>query len=428
MNIKFDLGKKNGKVNDIKADELDEKFDDEEKDIDASDDYEEEDDDSDTSSTSNKKASTSVINNELKGFLIKIAVIIIGGIILLFVVLGLASLGGKTYSYERIEEIMTTAAENYFADYPESLPKTELQVVEVETPTLVQNGYMKDLSEYTKKGVSCTGKVSVSKSGNDYVYTPNLNCGEDYASKTLSSAILEDSKVVTSGYGLYQMDGNYVFRGEKVNNYVQLGETLWRVVKMDSNHNMYLVTNEYAGYTTSWDDRYNKALDYGAGINNYSASRVKEYLEEIYNEEKEGLRTFTAEDKTKLSLLDVCTAKRDATSKTNNNSIECQTTEKAQKLGLLTVSDYINASIDPDCTSVSSISCQNYNYLSIKYSWWTSTAVANTSAYAYVVGSNGVIRSTRCSDYNNVRPVIKLSSRIMITNGDGTENNPYVIK
>ena len=41
MNIKFDLGKKNGKVNDIKADELDEKFDDEEKDIDASDDYEE---------------------------------------------------------------------------------------------------------------------------------------------------------------------------------------------------------------------------------------------------------------------------------------------------------------------------------------------------------------------------------------------------
>ena len=33
MNIKFDLGKKNGKVNDIKADELDEKFDDEEKDI-----------------------------------------------------------------------------------------------------------------------------------------------------------------------------------------------------------------------------------------------------------------------------------------------------------------------------------------------------------------------------------------------------------
>ena len=29
MNIKFDLGKKNGKVNDSKADELDEKFDDE---------------------------------------------------------------------------------------------------------------------------------------------------------------------------------------------------------------------------------------------------------------------------------------------------------------------------------------------------------------------------------------------------------------
>ena len=427
MNIKFDLGKKNGKVNDIKADELDEKFDDEEKDADVSDDYDDE-EDLDTSSTSSKKGSSSLINNDFKKFLIKLAFIIIGGIILLFVVLSLASLGGKTYSYERIEEIMTTAAESYFSDYSENLPKTELQVVEVETATLSQHGYMKDLSEYTKKGVSCTGKVSVTKSGNDYVYTPNLNCGESYASKTLSSAILEDSKVVTSGYGLYQMNSNYVFRGEKVNNYVQLGETLWRIVKMDSNHNMYLVINEYAGYTTSWDDRYNKNLDYGSGINNYSSSRIKEYLEEIYNEEKEGIRIFTDDDRTKLSLLDVCSAKRDATSKTNNNSIECKTTEKAQKLGLLTISDYINASIDPDCTSASSVSCQNYNYLAIKTGWWTSTAVANSTAYAYAVGSNGVIRATRCSDYNNVRPVIKLSSRIMITTGDGTENNPYVIK
>lgn len=440
MNIKFDLGKKDGKVNDIEADELDE-FDDLDADDDSSTDYvatkknivddsdDNDDDDDDEDEEEDKKSSPkkSSGNSDFKLFLMKLAFIIVGIIVLLFVVLSIAS-GGKRYSYEKIEKIMTNAAKSYFADYPENLPKTESQIVEVETPTLVQAGKMKDLNEYTKKGVVCTGKVSVAKTGNDYTYTPDLNCGESYRSKTLANAIIDDSPVTASGYGLYKLDDYYVFRGENVNNYVQLGDRIWRAVKLDTNRNVYLVTEEYSGYSSSWDDRYNTQTGYRTGINNYSTSRLKDFLDEIYNDTKKDERTFTDSDRAKLSRFDVCTGKKDANSKINNNSIECQTTEKSQILGVLTLSDFINASVDPNCTSGASISCQNYNYLVTDYKWWTSTPVANTTSHAYSITGDGTIKKSICSSYNYVRPVIKLSSRTMITGGNGTEKEPYIIK
>lgn len=440
MNIKFDLGKKDGKVNDIEADELDE-FDDLDADNDSSTDYvatkknfidednDKDDDDDDTDDDEDKKSSPkkSSGNSDFKLFLMKLAFIIVGIIVLLFVVLSIAS-GGNRYSYEKIEKIMTNAAKSYFADYPENLPKTESQIVEVETSTLVQAGKMKDLNEYTKKGVVCTGKVSVAKNGNDYTYTPDLNCGESYRSKTLANAIIDDSPVTTSGYGLYKLDDYYVFRGENVNNYVQLGDTIWRAVKLDTNRNIYLVTEEYSGYSSSWDDRYNTQTGYKTGINNYSTSRLKDFLDEIYNDTKKEERTFTDSDRAKLSRFDVCIGKKDANSKINNNSIECQTTEKSQILGVLTLSDFINASVDPNCTSGASISCQNYNYLVTDYKWWTSTPVANTTSHAYSITGDGTIKKSICSSYNYVRPVIKLSSRTMITGGNGTEKEPYIIK
>jgi hypothetical protein len=44
---------------------------------------------------------------------------------------------------------------------------------------------MKELSEYTQEGVVCSGTVQVEKTGTDYLYTPYLNCGENYATVEL---------------------------------------------------------------------------------------------------------------------------------------------------------------------------------------------------------------------------------------------------
>ena len=417
MNLNFNQNKKNGKVNKIEADELEEE-------IEETNEEEDEDDNEEESKSSKSKG-----EDDFKKFIIKLALIVVGGIVLLFIVLSIASAFTKgSYSYEKIETIMTNAAKSYFADNPESLPKKENQIVEIEASTLAQAGKMKDLSEYTKKGVTCTGKVSVSKADEEYVYTPSLNCGDAYTDKTIATAVKEDSKVVTSGYGLYKMNNGLVFRGETVNNYIQINEDLWRIVKIDSSNNVYLIKEKYIGYSASWDDRYNSEVKYNIGINNYSTSRIKEYLGELYDTTKEDLVFLSETDKTKISSYEVCTGKRTIDSTINTNELECKSTVAGQKLGLLTVSDYINASIDPNCTSPQSPSCQNYNYLTVDYRWWTATAVANSTSTAFVVDAKGSISEAKCNAYNKIRPVIKLSSRIMVSSGKGTEKNPYIIK
>ncbi len=417
MNLNFNQNKKNGKVNKIEADELEEE-------IEEINEEEDEDDNEEESKSSKSKG-----EDDFKKFIIKLALIVVGGIVLLFVVLGIASAFTKgSYSYEKIETIMINAAKSYFADNPESLPKKENQIVEIEASTLAQAGKMKDLSEYTKKGVTCTGKVSVSKADEEYVYTPSLNCGDAYTDKAIATAVKEDSKVVTSGYGLYKMNNGLVFRGETVNNYVQINEDLWRIVKIDSSNNVYLIKEKNIGYSASWDDRYNSEVEYNIGINNYSTSRIKEYLGELYDTTKEDLVFLSETDKTKISSYEVCTGKRTIDSTINTNELECKSTVAGQKLGLLTVSDYINASIDPNCTSPQSPSCQNYNYLTVDYRWWTATAVANSTSTAFIVDEQGRVSEAKCNAYNKIRPVIKLSSRIMVSSGKGTEKNPYIIK
>ena len=101
-------------------------------------------------------------NNELKLRLIKLASLLGVAIAALLVVLFIISLfNKKTYKYEDIETIMQKAAISYFKSYPDSLPKNEKQTAQISAATLISTGKMKDLTEYTKKGVICDGKVEV---------------------------------------------------------------------------------------------------------------------------------------------------------------------------------------------------------------------------------------------------------------------------
>ena len=114
-------------------------------------------------------------NEDLKKKLIFLGAIILGGVLVLFLVLFLLSfLVQKSYSYDEIEDIMRNAAVQYFKDNSNKLPENENQIVEIDASTLSSYEYMDPLSEYTKEGVTCTGKVSVQTNGSDYLYIPKL--------------------------------------------------------------------------------------------------------------------------------------------------------------------------------------------------------------------------------------------------------------
>lgn len=377
------------------------------------------------------KPKTASNNDEAKKKMFKFMGIIVGITIVVLIILYLCSiLMTHKYTYEDIETVLKDASVKYFEAHEDYLPVDDGDQVEVDSSNLVVEGYMKNLSEYLEEGVTCTGKVIVEKSGDEYLYTPYLSCGDTYSTEELYSKITNEDNIVTSGYGLYSYNGAYIYRGEEVNNYVQLENSLWRIVKVTSNNNIVLISNEGIPDGYYWDDRYNENKNYDSGINTYSASRVKEYLTNIYTNPSadDGEELLSSNDKAMTVSFNLCTGKRTTASTTNDNSEECSEVLQNQKYGLLTLSDYLYASIDTNCKSSENYSCSNYNYLSTDYDWWLVTANKDDDSEVFQVGRNGKVSVVSASNYATVRPVIYLNSKVLYAGGSGTADDPYTVR
>lgn len=357
--------------------------------------------------------------------------IIVAALVLLLLILFIASLfTSKKYDYEDIENIMKEAAISYFAEHPESLPKEDGDIVEIDSANLVYAGKMKELSEYRNDGVVCTGTVQVEKAGTEYLYSPFLNCGDNYYTVELYTKVETDHPVTSSGEGLYNFNRYLVFRGENLNNYVQLDNSLWRIVKIDSDGYMALIHATGLEYTQPWDNRYNEERLYESGVNNYTVSRIQEYLQKIYANpsEEDGENILSDKDRARIVSYSLCIGSRDSKSESKTNSEECAKKAKEQKLGLLTLSEYLYASLDSSCKSASTKSCMNYNYLATNDEWWLVTANKEDTSTVYKVDRNGVVRVETAGTYARVRPVVYLSNRVMYASGTGTKEDPYTVK
>lgn len=390
--------------------------------------FEEEDDDIELDEEKEERIKNDAARKRMIKFM---GIIICVTVVVLLILYVISLLNTKSYTYSEIEDVLKEAAVNYFNDNKSQLPASDGDQVEIDSSNLVVGGYMKNLSEYLDEGVSCTGKVIVEKTGTEYLYTPYLSCGDNYSSVEFYSKVTSDENIVSSGYGLYAYNGGYVFRGEEVNNYVKLDGSLWRIVKITSNNNVVLISNDGITTANSWDDRYNENKLYEAGINTYSASRVREYLDKAYaiTDSEESDYILSSKDKTLLSSFNICTGKRTSTSSNNDNSSECSEVLQNQRIGLLTLSDYLYASIDTNCKSSESYSCSNYNYLaSTNFDWWLATANSNSTDEVYMVNRNGKVKSVSAGNYATIRPVIYLSSQVQYSSGSGTLDDPYIVK
>ena len=357
--------------------------------------------------------------------------IMVGFVGLILIIFLLSLLIDKKYTYEEIEVVLKDAAVEYFVDHKDSLPTAEGDIVQVDVASLSVEEKMKPLSEYLEEGVTCSGNVQVQKVGEEYVYTPYLDCGESYKTIELYNKIIAEEPVVTTGYGLYSINGFYVYRGEEVNNYVQLDKQLWRIVKITPANNIVLIKAEIDGTSEAWDDRYNKYTTYNDGMNSYNTSRIKETLSTMYSNTKEDdfePPLFSDNDRAKIIPYDLCIGKRSSNQVSKNGEIECSEIVENQKIGLLPLYDYINASIDEDCSTAESLSCQNYNYLITERSWWTQTPDSKSTYSVYSIEENGKIESNSTASYNYIRPVIYLNSKVMYKEGKGTAEKPYILK
>ncbi len=367
-------------------------------------------------------------NKEMKKKLMRMMLIIVGILVVfLIIILIFSLLGSGNKSYEEIEQDLKNAAIEYYEVQSGLLPQEEGETVTVRASTLADAELMKPLSEL-REGENCSGRVEVTKVGDNIIYTPYLECGDKYTTKELYKAVLEQ-KIVTSGNGLYDLNGEKVYRGDDVNNYVSLDNDIYRIVKVTSDNKLLLILNEVDSTMSSYyDDRYNPAKKFNSGFNDYRISRVNDYLDDLYNGKKD-IKILSKNDKEKLVSFNLCIGKRNETETNNTNAIECSDVLENQMIGLLTVSDYMNASLDTNCKATTDKSCQNYNYLRLKETeWWLLTGNAANDYEAYVVKSNGYIDINTTSGYKKIRPTIMLNNNVMIKSGNGSASNPFILK
>ncbi len=367
-------------------------------------------------------------NKGMKKKLMRMMLIVVGILVAVLIIILIFSLfGSSNKNYEEIEQDLKKAAMEYYKVQSGLLPQEEGEIVTVKASTLADAELIKPLSEL-REGENCSGRVEVTKVGDNIIYTPYLECRAKYTTKELYQAVLEQ-KTVTTGDGLYDLNGEKVYRGDAVNNYVSLDNAIYRIVKVTTDNKLLLILNEVDSTMSSYyDNRYNNAKKFNSGFNNYRISRINDYLDNLYNGKKD-IKILSKNDKEKLVSFNLCIGKRMENETNNTNAIECSDVLEKQMIGLLTVSDYMNASLDTNCKATTDRSCQNYNYLRLKGTeWWLLTGNAANDYEAYVVKSNGYIDINTTSGYKKIRPTIMINNNVMIKSGNGSASNPFILK
>ena len=335
---------------------------------------------------------------------------------------------GKKYSYEEIEKLLVQKTKQVYGK-SSNLPSLN-QKVEVGMNDLVSKGLVKSMSEYTQdETTSCSAKVTIYNNNGYYLYVPNIDCGEKYKSSTLYNALIKDS-LTESGNGLYKVDNEYIFKGDKVNNYVNLGGTLYRVISINDDGTIRIIEDKRSSSNvTPWDDRYN-AGEGGRhkGINNYYAnglsSRLRDKIIDIYNSD-----TYSDEVKAYFVSKESCIGKRSINELENSGIYECSVKSEAYPISVIALYEYFRASLDTNCMGIENESCTNYNYFNESLNnFWTITADKDSSYQAYKLLA-GSIKLQDASNTTGVNIVTTLTNDILINNdGDGSSTNPYVVK
>lgn len=351
-------------------------------------------------------------------------------VIIMIIFFGGALLYNKFFykkKYSEIETIMTTAAKKYYNENKERLPQNEGEKQTIEASKLAAKKYMKTIEEYLKDdSKKCTGTVNVTKINDNYKYTPFLDCGKDYKVKKLTEYIKENEKIVTTDKGLYELNNEFVYRGENINNNIYFANHNWKIVKIFDDKTLIILDDILKNDINSyWDNRYNEERKAKVGINNYELSRAREYLNTLY----EGTTFFTKEDKLLISSYNLNIGKRTLDDQDKTGAPEKAIVLENQYIGLLTAYDYLNASLDSNCKSVNTESCNNYNYLATyPISWWLITGNSENTYEVYKAEATTSLFNARANSNAHFKPVIALTEDTIYVSGNGNKDNPYKIK
>ena len=269
-------------------------------------------------------------------------------------------------------------------------------------------------------------------------------------------------------------DQNIRYYGSDPNNYVRFNNELWRIIGVFGN-NVKLVRSEKLG-ELSWDSSAS-SVNNGRGVNEWSQSDLKNYLNTMYyggtsvtcyNGKYDQTTTCPTNrlDETSKSLIDNhiwnTGAPNDSTlydSTTNSydtvefykdergslngkictsgnwcNDTVTRKTEWTGYIGLPYVTDWAYASSENDCNTKidqsSTHKCKNNNWMQRGSGTWylSPFAIPDDAGNVWVVVGDEGVSCNGAAFPLSTFPTIYLKSNILIESGKGTSSNPYILK
>ena len=218
------------------------------------------------------------------------------------------------------------------------------------------------------------------------IYNPKNDSGEVLA--LLTTEIARNSSIVYEGEGLYMQGGDYVYKGANVNNYVEYGNLLWRIIKTNSDGTMDIMLDDYIN-----------VLPYSKEIADYTESDIHKWLNEYFIEYL---------DKEYLTETKIC-----LDSVNDLNSYSCNSSDTNSYVRILSVKEYLNSKAD------------NNTYIGDENSsLWLST-ISSDGAWQVNGNSLSVADISRAL---GIKPVVTLRIGVALLDGIGTKEEPYRIE
>lgn len=288
--------------------------------------------------------------------------------------------------------------------------------------------------------------------------------------------------IVTSGDGLYEDQyetGRYVYRGSEPDNYIQFNHELWRIISKESDGTYKIIKDEALERNMQFDENFYRETGstycddphygcnvYGMVSGVYSSpqydnwpvhsgtvtknSSLADYLNTTYYQSLDVAVQNLIQ--THAFSIGGVFAFYSGTGVQDSIAYSIETEKEYQwngHVGLVSVNDFLRASTNPSCTSISdqydvgnavaSPLCNNNYLLDIiddGRGYWTispafdSFYLSTTQVWAIINNYRGTGvggASWPAAETLDVYPVVYLKADIEFASGSGTDTEPYVI-
>ena len=187
-------------------------------------------------------------------------------------------------------------------------------------------------------------------------------------------------------------DSNY-YKGLNVNNYLLFSGMLFRIVNVNDDGSVKIVTNSSMAN-----------VNYGVEGANFDSSNIKDWLNNYF---------YSKLYNTDYLVKDNTWCIDDTNSVTNISNL-CDVTATSN-VGLLNLIDFNNSKVG------------SQTYLGNTFEYWFLNRKDSRFGYIYSFHNNSLTESYDNTSLSGVRPVLVLKNDLYIISGDGTSSNPYTL-